>query len=111
MTDTLDNQNAPASGSDAPTCSSSLEMALRYDPFADDFGDQSDRTLRDKIVKARKGTECFHCAWSIRPGEMIRSRADVIDGRLMSWKWCNACTKLMAEGDDQGLAVRGRMNV
>jgi hypothetical protein len=92
------------------TCSSSLDLALRFDPFADDFGDQSDRILRDKIVKARKAAECFHCAWSIRPGEMIRSRADVIDGGLMSWKWCNACTQLMAACDDKGLAARCRMN-
>lgn len=73
-----------------------MDLALRFDPFQDDFGDQDDRTLRDKIVKTRKPSECSQCAESIPAGQIVRSRTDIIDGGMMSWKWCNTCTVLMA---------------
>lgn len=69
---------------------------LDYDPFASDFGSPGDRTLRDKIVTARKAGECHDCAQTIQPGERIRSRTDVADGEIMSFRWCQACCEAMA---------------
>ena len=96
-------------------------MALRFDPFQDDFGDQDDRTLRDKIVKTRKPAECSQCGEAIPAGQIVRSRTDIIDGGMMSWKWCNTCTDLMArcfsqddvarEAAEEAYESRGRMNV
>ncbi len=76
---------------------------LDYDPFEGDFGCPGDTTLRDAMVKARKPHACTHCAGQIVPGETYRSRSDIADGDLMSWKWCALCCAAMVlqmEGND-----------
>jgi hypothetical protein len=78
-----------------------LDKALLYDPFAGDefYG----RILSDKIVKCRKEGVCHNCAEKIEKGQMIRSRCDVEDGEIMSFKWCQTCTEFMAQSDtDRG---------
>jgi len=70
--------------------------ALMHDPFQGDFGDLGDRTLRDKIVTARKPAECHDCGSTIQPGERIRSRVDLSSGELMSFRWCQLCCGAMA---------------
>lgn len=78
------------------------QAALMYDPFAGDFegGGMGDRILRDKIVTARKAAECFICHESIKPGDRIRSRVEVYDGELMTFKFCQLCCQAMATSDD-----------
>lgn len=78
---------------------------LDYDPFEGDFGAPGDTTLKDAMVKARKAHKCTHCAEPIAVGENYRSRSDVADGDMMSWKWCALCCaamvqELSASGDD-----------
>lgn len=65
-----------------------------FDPFAGDYEDE--RTLTDKMVKARKAHACFHCCGPIAAGETHRSRRGVVeDGGLMSWRWCAECCAAM----------------
>lgn len=79
-----------------------LDPALRFDPFQGEFGDQGDRTLRDRIVKTRKPSECSQCGEAIPVGQTVRSRTDIVDGGMMAWKWCNTCTCLMARCFSRG---------
>lgn len=69
---------------------------LAADPFAGDFGQPGDRTLRDKIVTARKPGECQDCGETIQPGQRIRSRTDFFDGMVKSFRWCAKCCEAMA---------------
>jgi hypothetical protein len=71
--------------------------ALACDPFAGDYGGSGsgDRVLSDKIVTARKGGECHCCAQEVQPGTRVRSRAEVYDNELMSFRWCAICTGFM----------------
>jgi hypothetical protein len=86
------------------------KLILATDPFAGDFGDPGDRTLRDKMVSARKPAECHDCAQTIQPGERIRSRTDVADGEMMSFKWCRLCCEAMElSGEDGGEAWDARI--
>lgn len=78
-----------------------LEPALRFNPFPDDFGEQGDKILQDKIVKSRKAHDCHHCKGGILKGDLVRSRTDVFDGEIATYRWCNTCTSLMARLDDE----------
>ena len=82
-----------------------LDYALDYDPFEGDFGAAGDTTLKDAMVKARKVHKCTHCAEPIAIGENYRSRSDIADGGMMSWKWCALCCAAMVRelsaGDDE----------
>ena len=85
---------------------------LAYDPFQGDFGNSDDRTLKDKMVTARKGGECHMCAGNIVPGERIRSRSDIFDGQMMYFRWCNACCRAMADSwEDEGFAIEKRTSM
>lgn len=68
---------------------------IDFDPFDGDFGCPGDKTLNDKMVFARKGYACVHCKGPILAGEKHRSRTDVCEGELMSWRWCAACCAAM----------------
>ena len=89
-------QTTARQASPTTLCSSSLDDALRFDPFEGDM-DGDSRILQDKIVTARKPAECAHCAGKIIPGERIRSRKEVFDGEFESYKWCEPCIVLMAK--------------
>lgn len=71
---------------------------LADDPFAGDFGGagDGDRVLSDKMVTNRKGGECHNCAGPCLPGTRNRVRAEVYDGDLMRFRWCQTCCFAMA---------------
>ena len=81
-------------------------------PFQDDFGCPGDKTLRDKIVTARKGGECHDCGQQIRPGERIRTLTERFDGELGTYRWCSECCAAMARSEvDGGDAWTARLNL
>jgi len=87
---------------------------LATDPFAGDFGDPGDRTLFDKIVRAAKPhpSACHDCAGDIAKGERHRSRSDVADGDLMSFRWCaECCAAQAASWEDDGKAWEARIGI
>ena len=82
---------------------------LAADPFEGDFGNSNDRTLKDKIVTARRSGKCHCCGQQITPGTRIRSRADIFDGTLFSFRWCTECCVAMAKSwEDGGESWEGR---
>lgn len=72
---------------------------LSDDPFAGDFGGSDDRILSDKIVTNRNGGECHTCAGPCAPGTRNRVRAEVYDGELHRFRWCQLCAFAMAVYD------------
>lgn len=85
---------------------------LASDPFAGDFGEPGDRTLRDKMVTARKGGFCHDCAGEIEPGTRVRSRTDLFGGEIMSFRWCEPCCRAQAiSWDDEGAAWEARVSL
>jgi hypothetical protein len=72
-----------------------LNDCLDFDPFEGDFGDQGDKTFKDKIVKGRKEKACFHCEKKILVGEIHRNRIDLSGGEILTFRWCNECCDLM----------------
>ena len=85
---------------------------LAVDPFEGDFGDTKDRTLKDKIVIARKHGPCHLCGSQIEPKEKVRSRSDIFDGELMYFRWCNLCCKAMAKSwTDDGEEYEQRAHI
>jgi hypothetical protein len=83
---------------------------LATDPFAGDFGEVGDKTLRDKMVTARKGGICHDCCGEITPGSRVRSRADIFDGELMHFRWCEPCCRAQAlSWTDDGKAWEARI--
>lgn len=89
----MNNPNDPA----YPILLFDEEAALRYDPFADDFGMPDDRILRDRICTARKPGQCHICAQEIIPGTRTRSLSAKFDGEVRSYRWCHLCCAAMAE--------------
>ena len=82
---------------------------LACNPFEGDFGSPNDRTLRDKMVTARKAGECHLCGQQIQPGTRTRSMTAIFDGELASYRWCNACCAAMAlSWEDAGTAYEAR---
>lgn len=70
---------------------------LRFDPFQGDYGGSGDydRVLKDKMVTARKPGPCHHCSTTIQPGDRVRSRSEIYDGDMMSFRWCSGCCEVM----------------
>ena len=82
---------------------------LACTPFDGDFGSPNDRTLKDKMVTARKAGECHLCGQQIQPGTRTRSMTAIFDGELASYRWCNACCAAMAlSWEDDGTAYEAR---
>ncbi len=86
---------------------------LADDPFEGDYGGSggSDGVLSDKMVTARKGGECHHCAGQAEPDTRNRVRVEVYDGEFMRFRWCEPCCRAMAEyvqngGDSETLHKR-----
>lgn len=85
---------------------------MSVDPFEGDFGDPGDRVLKDKIGTARKAGECHCCAQQIQPGERVRIRAEISDGQMMSFRWCQKCCVAMASSwRDDGRAWGARIEM
>lgn len=91
-----------------------LSKACLYDPFAGDFGDTHDRTMRDKIVTFRFAHDCCLCPATISKGETGRSLtmfwADGSPARVATYRYCRACTEAMAKvfTKDMGRALEAR---
>jgi len=75
---------------------------LGFDPFGGDFGDQADKILFDKMVHSRKEHQCFWCGGTIKLKEAHRSRAEVVDGALYSYRWCSDCCAAMISDIESG---------
>lgn len=86
------------------------QQVLTHDPFAGDFGGPGDRCLKDKMVTARKSGPCHNCNQVIQTGDRVRSRSDIADGELMSFRWCRLCCEAMA-ADDDGAEVERRIEI
>jgi len=82
---------------------------MAVDPFEGDFGDIGGVILKDKIGTARKAGECHACTQQIQPGERVRIRAEIADGGLLSFRWCQKCCEAMAASwRDGGRALDAR---
>lgn len=77
------------------------DRCMSDDPFAGDFGGSGDgdRVLSDKMVTNRKGGTCHSCAGDCEAGTRNRVRAEVYDGELMRFRWCQQCCFGMAVYD------------
>ena len=85
------------------------DQCLQTNPFEGDFGGPGDRTLKDKIVTARKTGPCSLCRQDIQNGERIRIKAAIFDGALMHYRWCSKCCAAMAASwHDDGKAWEAR---
>jgi hypothetical protein len=88
------------------------DLVLSADPFAGDFGEPGDRTLVDKMAVARKAGECRVCAGTIKPGERVRRRVDVVEGRIETYRFCSTCCHAFAkENEDGGDASERRVEI
>jgi hypothetical protein len=80
---------------------------LDYDPFAADQFDPADKMLKDKMVKARKHTQCTHCKGPIVPTSQYRLMVGLIDGSIHQVKFCADCCAAMVQElndlDDENL--------
>jgi hypothetical protein len=86
---------------------------LAYDPFAGDFGDPSGRLLSDKMVRAAKTHDgCHICAGPVAKGDRHRSRVEIFDGEMLSFRWCWSCCTAMARNwDDAGDEICARQDL
>ena len=83
---------------------------LRYDPAAGDKDGSGVKILRDRIVIAKRGGECWQCAEPIVPGTRIRSEVAVVDGQMKRSRTCHDCCDAMAKAwTDNGDAIEARI--
>ncbi|MEN6462796.1 MAG: hypothetical protein ABFC94_15685 [Syntrophomonas sp.] len=57
-------------------------LVLGCNPFQDDYGDDYNTLLNDKIIKARKQHKCHMCEGSIKTGDIARSMNIVVDEKI-----------------------------
>lgn len=87
------------------------QRVLNYNQFQDDFGDQSDLTFKDRLVKARKEYSCTYCYGQIFPKEIYRYEVHRFDGEVRTYRSCNHCCDAMAKSwDDGGKAIEARIS-
>ena len=91
----IEPQGSPSNSSDLLAPFDEIDV-LACEPFEGDFGEPGDRTLKDKMVNARKPGPCHLCRQEIKPRERVRTRADVSYGKIMTYRWCNSCCHAMA---------------
>ena len=68
---------------------------LDYDPFAGDKDDGGYRTLRDRIITARKSGPCAEWGEQVAPGTRVRAMTAVGDGHVATTRSCHACCEAM----------------
>lgn len=82
---------------------------LAFYPFDGEYGNPGDVTLRDYIVKSRTTHVCHICGCSIKPGSIVRSLVEKIDGELMSFYFCTECCVAMEKSwSDDGKSLNKR---
>lgn len=85
-------------------------LCLRFNPFDGDFGNPTDRCLKDKIGLSRKQGPCSLCGHEIQPNEKIRMASHIFDGEMYCYRWCCACCAAMANSFiDDGEAYEKRI--
>jgi hypothetical protein len=83
---------------------------LNYNQFQDDFGDQSDVTFKDRLVRARKIYNCTYCSGQIFPRAIYRYEIHRFDGQVRTYRSCYDCCVAMAKSwDDGGKAIEKRV--
>ncbi|MEQ1968665.1 hypothetical protein ABLA30_16965 [Xenorhabdus nematophila] len=73
------------------------DAVLSFDLFAGDFGDGTDRCLKDKIGVTRKTGRCHICDEIIPPKSTARLSTWVFDGEIMHYRCCTLCCDAMAK--------------
>ena len=68
-----------------------LTASLKFDDFQGDFGAGDEHLFENKIVKARKQHECWHCNGEIKPGDKHRLMKEKSAGELRTFRWCTNC--------------------
>ncbi|WP_340618882.1 hypothetical protein [Xenorhabdus entomophaga] len=79
-----------------------IDDVLSFDLFAGDFGDGSERCLKDKIGITRKSARCYICDETIPPKSTARLSTWVFDGEIMHYRCCTICCDAMAKFNGDG---------
>lgn len=82
------------------------QAVMKYDPWGDRDGDTS--VWSDMMVTVRKAHTCAICFGPIMIGERVRSRTELFDGCVKTFRFCHLCCDAMAMAgtdDDPGAEV------
>ncbi|PHM61878.1 hypothetical protein [Xenorhabdus ishibashii] len=81
------------------------DAVLSFDLFWGDFGDGSERCLKDKIGITRKSARCHICDEIIPLKSIARLSTWVFDGEIIHYRCCTICCDAMAKfnSDDDEL--------
>ncbi len=75
------------------------QRVLLFDPFDGDFGDGSERTLRDTVDPAQRGGTCYHCGGQIHKGDLVRTLKKADQEGLYGGRYCTECCDAMTLTD------------
>jgi len=87
---------------------------LTVNPFEGDCGMPGYRTLQNKMVTARKASECNLCGGQTVPGTRVRIMMEKFEGRLEYYRWCNECCMAMEKSlhdDGEAYEARAKMRI
>lgn len=96
----MDNETKFSEISHAEWC----ELVIEYDPFEGDFGDGTERTLRDEVGVAGRRGGCRCCGQPILKGEIVRVIKKVDSEGFYGGRCCVQCCEAMAK---VSFALRG----
>ncbi|KAA1194838.1 hypothetical protein [Photorhabdus heterorhabditis] len=85
------------------------EKVLAFDMFEGDFGDGSERCLKDKIGITRKESRCHICDEIIPAKSTARLSTWVFDCEIINYRCCEMCCDAMSacyDGDDETIELR-----
>lgn len=68
---------------------------LRLNPFEGDR-DVTYRVLRDGFVRCRAADDCMTCLGPVAPGMRVRTRVEVYEGKVYTFRFCEECCAAMA---------------
>ncbi|MBD2782286.1 hypothetical protein [Xenorhabdus szentirmaii] len=92
-----------------------VDAVLSFFLFEGDFGDGSERCLKDKIGMTRKESRCYICDETIIPKSTARLSTWVFDGEIMHYRCCTTCCDAMASSvngdDDECTLIEGRYEI
>lgn len=87
-----------------------VELALSYDPFCGDFGDGTERVIKDELAVARRGGKCMCGEECCGSGRVVKGTLTRVIRRVDSDGWyggraCVACLdaeaqQAQADGED-----------
>ncbi|MDX7989494.1 hypothetical protein FE392_19780 [Xenorhabdus sp. 12] len=84
------------------------DAVLSFYLFEGDFGDGSERCLKDKIGITRKESHCHICDEIIPQKSIARLSTWVFDGEILHYRCCTACCDAMVSsvnGDDDEFSL------